>query len=41
MKKHDDNDEKLIAMFYMYGCTFIISTIYLLIKTYVLPWLFR
>jgi len=41
MKKHDDNDEKTGSMFLMFGITFIIATIYLLIKTYVEPLLFK
>lgn len=41
MKKHDDNDDPLVAILFMWGSTFIISAIYLLIKIYVLPWLFR
>ena len=41
MKNYDDNDEKTVSMFLIYGSTFIIATIYLLIKTYVEPLLFK
>lgn len=41
MKKHDDDDEPMATILLIWGSGFIISFIYLLIKIYVEPLLFK